>query len=538
MTPEPSKVRRVIDLFVQIQLGTAGDQELAEIDELLRASEALRVLYLDLIHVASIAGDGIDRLDESTELGRLQQTEIDREVLAELLEEALRNRRLSDIRDKARSQLLADRALARVQAAVPAEPERDDNGPRVLVIPRSLVYGLAAASILLICSLFFLSRTDEPDAPDIVEQPAPAPVVQPPAVVAEVLDRYNDRWGVSINKYATSLLAGDYRLEAGFVRVRLNDGAEVLIQGPAHFQLQTNNSIGLDTGKLVAEVPPSATGFTINTPDARIVDIGTEFGVTAERETGRGSASTRLQVYQGEVRAAAKTNGAVVGEFMPLFEEQAIEIDSGKPPRRIEFNPDLHERDLYQVKLRPTLSQSAVWLRERPANIRLDGSPADHLQVFIERSNVLLKEDLPVDFNRQQSWPHSGTGKYQVRSGQRVDVYYLNLDSFGKSRLDIRTTIDFGRPILGVIAAGETLEQTDPLFASPDTKYPTSSYREGSNDSLPRGLDVLNDDDWAWVERDGQTLRLDIGTEHYVDQVRVLVEAIPVKAEDRGPKPE
>jgi hypothetical protein len=54
----------------------------------------------------------------------------------------------------------------------------------------------------------------------------------------------------------------------------------------------------LETGRLVGHVPPAARGFTILTPVATVVDLGTEFGVESRPE------ETLVHVFQGEIEVS------------------------------------------------------------------------------------------------------------------------------------------------------------------------------------------------------------------------------------------
>lgn len=68
-------------------------------------------------------------------------------------------------------------------------------------------------------------------------------------------------------------------LKSGTIEIEFNYGARVVIEGPAEFSCKSDNMIHLLYGRLYSRVPKQATGFTVHTEDARIVDLGTEFGV-------------------------------------------------------------------------------------------------------------------------------------------------------------------------------------------------------------------------------------------------------------------
>jgi hypothetical protein len=70
----------------------------------------------------------------------------------------------------------------------------------------------------------------------------------------------------------------------------------VILEGPAQVELLSSNSMYLREGKIVATVKQEAIGFIVNTPQGKILDLGTEFGIRVE-PTGQ----SQLHVFQGEV---------------------------------------------------------------------------------------------------------------------------------------------------------------------------------------------------------------------------------------------
>jgi hypothetical protein len=88
------------------------------------------------------------------------------------------------------------------------------------------------------------------------------------------------------------------RIAAGTVKLRTRRGAELVIEAPAAFRFESPQRLHLETGRLSAEVPPPATGFTVITPDGDAVDLGTRFGIDV---TGQGR--SEIHVFEGEVVA-------------------------------------------------------------------------------------------------------------------------------------------------------------------------------------------------------------------------------------------
>ena len=66
-------------------------------------------------------------------------------------------------------------------------------------------------------------------------------------------------------------------------------------QGPAEYELVSISQTKLNSGLLSATVPPGSEGFEVTTPTARVVDLGTAFGVQLSD-----SGSSNVTVFDGE----------------------------------------------------------------------------------------------------------------------------------------------------------------------------------------------------------------------------------------------
>ena len=114
------------------------------------------------------------------------------------------------------------------------------------------------------------------------------------------------------NYYQTiNLSAGKkLRLTSGLAELRFRSGAIVVLEGPAAFEILGRNRGRLETGKLVAHVPPAARGFQVETPHARVIDLGTEFAMFVQQtsEPNGQHSSTEVHVLAGQVEVAAQHN--------------------------------------------------------------------------------------------------------------------------------------------------------------------------------------------------------------------------------------
>ena len=73
-------------------------------------------------------------------------------------------------------------------------------------------------------------------------------------------------------------------LAEGVVELEFSDGARVRIEGPAEFAARSGGLLLDLCGRLLAYVPKQARGFTVTTPTAEVIDLGTEFGLEVDGE--------------------------------------------------------------------------------------------------------------------------------------------------------------------------------------------------------------------------------------------------------------
>ncbi|MFM7072322.1 MAG: hypothetical protein ACKO38_11090, partial [Planctomycetota bacterium] len=143
--------------------------------------------------------------------------------------------------------------------------------------------------------------------------------------------------------------SGHVRLEAGTAELLFDNGVRAICTGPTDLELRGPSHAWLHDGEVVFRVPPAGIGFKLETNEAVIVDLGTEFGVRAESVDGpKPGAGTELQVYEGEVLANTKPGktGAVVHQRRVLG-GQALRIgdDASGGVRELPFRPErfVHE---------------------------------------------------------------------------------------------------------------------------------------------------------------------------------------------------
>ncbi|PQO24993.1 hypothetical protein C5Y96_26160 [Blastopirellula marina] len=170
---------------------------------------------------------------------------------------------------------------------------------------KTRIWTAVAATLALALSLVMILR--------------PAPPATEDLTFATISTTDGSRWiSASIpTANDTRVGAGRVHLADGIAKFVFDNGAKVEIEGPADFEIFSDMKCELYIGKLVATMSATSTGFSIETPDALLIDQGTSFGVNV---TEQGTAS--LQVFDGLVDIEHHNSGTKLS----IREQEAAEI--------------------------------------------------------------------------------------------------------------------------------------------------------------------------------------------------------------------
>ncbi len=100
---------------------------------------------------------------------------------------------------------------------------------------------------------------------------------------------------------------GNLYLESGLMRFDYDNGVILTVEGPAQIYFQNSSNCFLYSGNVYAKVSEEGKGYTINTLDAQIKDLGTEFGVRI-----KDGEKTDVQVFSGLVNVTPKGRNDIV----------------------------------------------------------------------------------------------------------------------------------------------------------------------------------------------------------------------------------
>lgn len=137
------------------------------------------------------------------------------------------------------------------------------------------------------------------------DKPVANAVITPP-VVATLTQTRGCRWESSAlpTVEGARLPAGRLALTDGLATLRFESGATITLEAPAVLEIVNKDLCILHRGMLTAQVPKEAIGFTVETANAKVIDHGTEFGISAGP-----NGEAHVQVFDGEVEVRHRQSG-------------------------------------------------------------------------------------------------------------------------------------------------------------------------------------------------------------------------------------
>jgi hypothetical protein len=222
---------------------------------------------------------------------------------------------------------------------------------------------------------------------------------QPAAIdnktVATITGLESVRWSNSVNR--ARLLArcsiGDRLLMlSGAVQLTFDAGVQVTVFAPADFEITSPMSIRCARGRVTTLVGERGKGFTIQTPQAKVVDLGTQFGLSISDD-----GETEVVVFQGSVDLSYSRE-AVAGDATIRRMQQGDALlvkNTGELERvfAVERNNFLDALD--SVRRRPV----EPVIGDVRDNIRTDQSVKSYQIV-----RAGLEEDAPCFVDRNHQW--------------------------------------------------------------------------------------------------------------------------------------
>lgn len=350
-------------LVTEAMEGTARAEQMARLNEILAGSEQARRYYFEFMDIQALTEHVCSEKLVFHETPEDIQNELkNQERLLNAL--ALEEKRADAITIEKAEPPLEKRSISR--------PETVRHARRIN--KQSILSIFAAAAAMLVLVLFL--------------RYAP---LRSGIEVATLTDSIHARWiNVDYPMESGSRLVTSYApmfLKEGVVQLLFDNNAEVLIEGPAEFQVIAADQIHLTYGMLFAKVPKEAIGFTVRCETTKIIDLGTEFGVSADLRGG-----VEVHVLQGKTLLFAGDNGGVT----------SVEVKAGAARKVTEMT-----------------------ISEIPCNHRLFARRIDSTANLIWRGQKeLCMVDMVTGGNGQSDKP--GLGKLSLLTGRRTGELFVN----------------------------------------------------------------------------------------------------------------
>lgn len=166
---------------------------------------------------------------------------------------------------------------------------------------------------------------------------------------------------------------------SGIVELSFSSGVRSLVEGPALIRITGENSAILERGRMVSEVPKGAEGFTVEYPDGKVVDLGTEFAIYVPQNQH----GAEVGVFRGEVEIYDHNQNTA---FKILENHAVVQIIGARHPfTSIPFHREQYIRELPTSELPWKLPEN---LAEEPYTMDFDVS---HLVWRLGTYRTILK---------------------------------------------------------------------------------------------------------------------------------------------------
>ncbi len=157
------------------------------------------------------------------------------------------------------------------------------------------------------------------------------------AAFATLAETRNCKWAASAlpTEEGSRMAAGRLRLAEGVATIAFDNGARVILEAPADLELVSAKRCVLHQGMLVARISHQAIGFTVETATAKLIDFGTEFGVSASA-----GGETQVQVIEGIVDVqqikSGQTQRLTAGKTSRVSATQlTVQDEKSSEPQRV-----------------------------------------------------------------------------------------------------------------------------------------------------------------------------------------------------------
>lgn len=402
--------------------GEASDQEIAALEQWILQSPANALLFAECATDELNLPEMAKQVYDQAESGSPDAT-FDEDLFKALLPtEPLKPVDITQsvIEKRRAEQEAAERKKARLEA-IRLEAV-GDRPPHIIIIPHAAVWLATAAMVGLVAwlgiSLFSSSAPSNPQT------------AATGLKVFATIDSASDAIWSDPSAVANGLESGvEVELLSGVAELRFDQGATVLVEGPAALTATGSNTMRLKRGRLVAEVPPSAVGFEIDTRYGLVRDYGTEFGLSVDEQTG-----LQTRVFKGEIGVAPRSVNSALGAETKLRDNEAAKISPDSPQVVALEEPEPSQylrREAYSLLIKPDPSPAERW-QAHLLKLERGGNLIAHLG-FSEDAMQMKRG--PAGANLETQWID---GKIIPVPGNRRGLQAVRLEGSPDQGIDLR----------------------------------------------------------------------------------------------------
>ncbi|MGI9474450.1 MAG: FecR domain-containing protein [Rubripirellula sp.] len=392
------------------------------------------------------------------------------------------------------------REIALERIAVNENSERSHTEPAIGDIQRKRLIALAPLSWLVATAASVMIATL-----------AWSQFTQPP-VIATLLSVEDASWESSLpTEPGSKLTPGYLKLTSGIATIRFRSGAELTLEAPAKLILKTKMRTRLMSGIAMVNVPDSAIGFILETPDGYAVDYGTQFAVQVDGDRSRsdfevlsGEISVHLDESDKQVRLTDRATASIQDAILSSADGPPPEQELVTESQVVRVNTDGRATSMIRNNKRKWLHPDMLLLRQsRTGNgfdrravfsfdvsdIDMDSVVSAKLRLNLVPSGIGFASRLPKinrfaiygvtseakhDWKMDSTWeeapsPEDGEllGKFEIKRSRHTGVYGIEgegLLEFIKEHADRPISLILLRETSHIDGEGRSLVHA---FASP-----------------------------------------------------------------------
>ena len=466
MSMDPSQRKRAQRLIAELHDGVLSPDRIAELQELLSQNESVRSDYVNFVMLHALL-----EAKHEPALRGASASEID--VDFAFLVDATASKSSANLS-------LGSQANFYTLAGAKEQEAGQRREHRSMLANTKPYFALAACA----CILLVLGSLTSP----LWQDGESDRLVASDDYIAVLSNTNHARWLANPPGPAPARLqvGSSLQLTEGLAEVTFSSGAVVVVRGPADLQLLSPMHVVANRGTVRARVGEEATGFVIETPNADVVDLGTEFGVNVS-EAG----TTDVVVFEGAVdlayhatsselkgrRRAASESATIAAHRKRLHSGEALHVNKEGTVRRIvSVDSDLYPVTTVQnnrQRLRPPV------IRRVTDNIR-DPENSQYYQIV----HGGLWEDTRAFVDRFHEW--NGIDKAGLPDFLLGADYVMTFNS-DKWQSDIEIEVELGCPAMLYVFYDNRREVPDWL----STKFVDTGIDIGVDEGFPGNPRIL-----------------------------------------------